>query len=182
MVLCYSLRLLWEVTDLSCFRSFPPVPSRNPLCLLQGLQVAQVTPSGRLRGLTTVFATRKPHSSSISRRDSSSLESFWDLRPFAAVLAPGHTSPPATKHKETGTKNSCVHARAGQNHGPEIRKDPKKSLLSLLKSREQTVGVRSKSTGTCPAHTTAQGVGHPETALQPDTLNTPPTLARIRSR
>ena len=25
----------------------------------------------------------------------------WDLRRLAAVLAPGHTTPPATKHKET---------------------------------------------------------------------------------
>ena len=25
----------------------------------------------------------------------------WDLGPYAAVLAPGLTSPPATKHKET---------------------------------------------------------------------------------
>lgn len=25
----------------------------------------------------------------------------WDSGPFSAILAPGHTSPPATKHKET---------------------------------------------------------------------------------
>ena len=30
-----------------------------------------------------------------------SSETGWDLGPFAAMLAPGHTSPPATKYKET---------------------------------------------------------------------------------
>ena len=159
------------------FQVLPSVPSRDPLCLLQGLQVAQVTPSGTPCGLRTVFATRKPHSSPILRRDSSSPESFWDLRPFAAVRAPGHTSPPATNHNETGTKNNC-----GRIMGQRYEKTPKKSLLSLLKSREPTVGVRSNSAGTCPAHTTAQGWAHPEAALRPDALNTPPTLARVRSR
>ena len=160
MVLCYSLRLLWEVTDLSCFGSFPPVPSRDPLCLLQGLQVAQVTPSGRLRGLTTVFATRKPHSSPILRRDSSSPESFWDRRPFAAVLAPGHTSPPATKHKETGTKNSCVHARAGQNHGPEIRKDPTKIPTVTSKEPGANSGCQEQERGnvSCAQHRPGGGL------------------------
>ena len=28
-------------------------------------------------------------------------ETGWDLGPFAAVLAPGQTSPQATKYKET---------------------------------------------------------------------------------
>ena len=74
-----------------------------------------------------------------------------------------------------------MHGR-GRIMGQRYEKTQQKSLLSLLKSREQTVGVRSKSAGTCPAHSTAQGVGHPETALQPDAVNTPPTLARLRSR
>ena len=32
---------------------------------------------------------------------SSGFETGWDLGPFAAVLAPGHTSPQASKYKET---------------------------------------------------------------------------------
>ena len=42
-------------------------------------------------------------------------ETGWDLGTLAVVLAPGHTSPPATKYKETvGTKHNCVHAQLGQ--------------------------------------------------------------------
>ena len=38
-----------------------------------------------------------------------------DLEPLAAVLAPGHTSPLATKYKETvGTKSNCVRVQLGQ--------------------------------------------------------------------
>ena len=37
----------------------------------------------------------------VANRVSSGLETGWDLGPFAAVLAPGQTSPRATKCKET---------------------------------------------------------------------------------
>ena len=32
--------------------------------------------------------------------ESRETETGWDLGPFAAMLAPGHTSPPGTKYKE----------------------------------------------------------------------------------
>ena len=42
------------------------------------------------------------------------MRTTWDLGYFTSGLAPGHTSPPATKYKLYGTKSSCVHGQLGQ--------------------------------------------------------------------
>ena len=60
------------------------------------------------------------------------------------------------------------------------KKTPKKSLLSLLKSQEQTVGVKSKARE-CVLR--IQRGGHtPKPPLQPDTLNTPLPSPHIRNK
>ena len=52
----------------------------------------------------------------------------WDLGPFAAMLAPGHTPPLATKRKEnTQTKNVSYAIRA--NSGQKNTKRPKTQPL-----------------------------------------------------
>lgn len=66
--------------------------------------------------------------------------------PFAAVLAPGHTSPllelQNTK-KMYGTKNNRVPAQLGQSLDKRYKKIKKKPLLPFLKSPEQKQGVGS---------------------------------------
>ena len=84
-------------------------------------------------------------------------KSLWDrLGPgtfhcSAAMFAPGHTSPRATKYKETvlknTAKNSCVHEQLGQIPEKRSRKT-KKTQLPLLKSLEQKTGHWA-----CPLHT-----------------------------
>ena len=98
-----------------------------------------------------------------------------DLRPgtfccSAAMLTPGHTSPPATKHKETinglKKKKKCVHAQLGQMLDQKVQRQ--KAHLSLLKSQEQTQIVGNKSrywyVPTCAFNTTkgwAKHLSHP---------------------
>ena len=93
----------------------------------------------------------------------------------AAVLAPGHTSPQATKYKKNymGLKITVCMCSWGKFWTQKIQKD-KKNQLPFLKSLEQKQGVRSKNrvsgakTGHCtyPLHTTppkgwAKHLSHP---------------------
>ena len=65
----------------------------------------------------------------------------WDLGPFAAVLAPGQTSPQATDAKTLwGTKNNCVHVQLGQILDKKLQKD-QKAQLPLLNSWERKQGT-----------------------------------------
>lgn len=64
----------------------------------------------------------------------------------AAMLTPGPTSPPATKHKETVNwlkKKKGVHAQLGQMLDQKLQRQ--KTHLSLLKRQEQTKDVGNKS-------------------------------------
>ena len=89
----------------------------------------------------------------------------WDLRPLAAVLAPGHTSPPATKYKETvGTKKQLHACAVGANY----RQDTKRpnTQLPFAKRQEQKQGTTHTP---CTHH--HQGVSKPpRPLLQPDPL------------
>ena len=96
--------------------------SRTQLCSSDqkspGLQrlAANVPTEQSLNGHNVVAAVRAPDAllkvteppcheppppESCLRQNGSPLESGWDLGPFPALLAPGHSAPPATKHKET---------------------------------------------------------------------------------
>ena len=66
------------------------------------------------------------------------------------MLAPGHTSPPTTKDKETyGTKNNCMHVQLGQILDKKIQRDLKKKpnnpTASFEEPGEQNQRVGSKS-------------------------------------
>ena len=94
----------------------------------------------------------------------------WDLPCSAVMLAPGHTSSWATKHKETiGSKNSCVHVQVGQILD--------KRYKETKKSNSHVWGVWStecweQNQGT--AHTTTWGVGKtPQPRPRPDPWTQP---------
>ena len=87
--------------------------------------------------------------------------SIWD-RPGAlcfstTTLAPGHTSPWATKYKETIwdlKKKETVYMCSWANSGPKDTKR-QKTQLPFLKSQEQKMGIGSKRRDcTCPLHPT----------------------------
>ena len=63
-------------------------------------------------------------------------EAGWGLRAFAAKLAPGRTSSPATTQRNYKGLKVTVCVRVGANSGQKIQKD-QKTQLPLLKSREQ---------------------------------------------
>ena len=79
----------------------------------------------------------------------------WDLGPFAAVLAPGQTSPLVNKmlQRHWRTKNSCVHVQLGQIGSNRIQKDQKPNCPFWK--------IRSKSKVHCitPALNTTKRVG-----------------------
>ena len=85
-------------------------------------------------------------------------ETGWDLGPFAAVLASGHSLLEQQNTKKLyGTKNNCVHAQLGQILDKRYKKT-KKAQLPLLKTQKQKHGVGSKSRVLCvpPARTTTK--------------------------
>lgn len=63
-------------------------------------------------------------------------EAGWGLGAFAAKLAPGRTSSPATTQRNYKGLKVTVCVRVGANSGQKIQKD-QKTQLPLLKSREQ---------------------------------------------
>ena len=69
-----------------------------------------------------------------------------DLGPFAAMLAPGYTSPQATQYIKIQywTKNNRVQAQLGQNYRENIQRD-QKNQLPILKSLEKKQDVGSKN-------------------------------------
>ena len=82
----------------------------------------------------------------------------WDLGLCcnSVKLAPGHTSPWATKYKETiwDLKKKTVYMCSWENSGPKDTKR-QKTQLPFLKSQEQKMGIGSKRRDcTCPLHPT----------------------------
>ena len=77
-------------------------------------------------------------------------ETGWGLGPFAAVLAPGQTSPQATKYKEAiGTKNNCAHCAFGANSGQGTKRP--KSPTATSEELGAKTGCREHKQGTVPA-------------------------------
>ena len=64
-----------------------------PGCLTQESERLNLEPSGTVGGNAKCMQ--------VPPKIKNRTETGWDLRSFAAVPAPGHTSPQATKYKET---------------------------------------------------------------------------------
>ena len=109
-------------------------------------------------------------------KDHSETGCTWDLRPFAAVLAPGQMFPWATKYKETiGTEKNGIHDLLGQIMDKKIQKDQKSPTANSEEPGEkQGPGSKSRVLHMHPAHTTTKGVGKPpKPPLWPDLWTRP---------
>ena len=139
--------------------------------------MAPVTASGTPCGAGTVFATRKPHSSSVLD---------------ATALVQSHPGPEAlcrsvctwtpllqqqNSKKLCGTENSCVRARGREITDQRYEKTPKIPAVA-----SEGPGANSGCQKRKPAcH--RQGGGHvPKPHPRPDTLSTPPTLAPYKEQ
>ena len=102
------------------------------------------------------------------------LRSYWDgpgLRPFAAMLEPGHTSPGTTKYKETAWDWKQQHACAvGKNSGPKRYKETKNPNCYFWRSWS-----KSRVLHMPPAHHHLRG-GPNTWAAGPTPGHTPPLI------
>ena len=82
-------------------------------------------------------------------------ETSWDLSPFAAVLAPGHTSAPEPKNKKKlqGTKNNCACVQLGQIMDNNIRKTNPHPPAPCHCQTTTFEELGAKAGCNCPLHT-----------------------------
>ena len=105
----------------------------------------------------------------------SNTETGWDLGPFAAVLAPGQTSPLLKQKIQRNYEGLKITAcmRSWGKFGARRCKKIKKTQLSFLRSKSRVLSM-------IPAPSTTKGVGRSsKSPLQPDPP-IPPTLTPFK--